>query len=132
LEKPIENWLPKRKKIGSDQNAHGAIARYIKRSSSEPRSCVRKGKKTADSIWLWGEGRAPRLDPITARYGDIKGGVISAVDLIMGIGVYAGLEILHVDGATGYTDTNYLGKADRALEYLRDGVFCLSSCGGSG
>ena len=120
--KPIENWLPKGKKSG--------VIRMLMEQSRDilkdhPVNLARafKGKKTADSIWLWGEGRAPRLDPITARYGDIKGGVISAVDLIMGIGVYAGLEILHVDGATGYTDTNYMGKADRALEYLRDGDF---------
>jgi 2,3-bisphosphoglycerate-independent phosphoglycerate mutase len=83
---------------------------------------VSKGKKTADSIWLWGEGRAPRMKPITTRYG-IKGGMISAVDLLNGIGVYAGLEILHVEGATGYIDTDYKGKAKKALEYLTDGDF---------
>ncbi len=83
---------------------------------------VSKGKKTADSIWLWGEGGAPRMEPITTRYG-IKGGMISAVDLLNGIGVYAGLEILHVEGATGYIDTDYKGKAKKALEYLTDGDF---------
>ena len=63
------------------------------------------------------------MEPLTAKYAGIKGGVISAVDLIMGIGVYAGLETLRVEGATGYTDTNYRGKAQKALEYLRDGDF---------
>ncbi|MDO9515486.1 MAG: cofactor-independent phosphoglycerate mutase [Syntrophales bacterium] len=81
-----------------------------------------KGKKTSDSIWLWGEGRAPAMEPMTSRYG-IRGGIISAVDLLRGIGIYAGLEVLPVEGATGYTDTNYRGKADRALEYLREGDF---------
>ena len=120
--KPINGWLPKGK--GSEE-----IKILMERSRNilkdHPVNLARasKGKKTADSIWLWGEGRAPRLEPMTARYGGIKGGVISAVDLIMGIGVYAGLETLHVEGATGYTDTNYRGKADKALEYLRDGDF---------
>ncbi|MBW2599222.1 MAG: cofactor-independent phosphoglycerate mutase [Deltaproteobacteria bacterium] len=120
--KPIGGWPPKGK--GSEE-----ISSLMERSrdilKNHPVNIARasKGKKTADSIWLWGEGRAPRMEPLTARYGGIKGGVISAVDLIMGIGIYAGLETLHVEGATGYTDTNYRGKADRALEYLRDGDF---------
>lgn len=62
------------------------------------------------------------MEPMTSRYG-IRGGIISAVDLLRGIGIYAGLEVLPVEGATGYTDTNYRGKADRALEYLREGDF---------
>ncbi|MBW2649283.1 MAG: cofactor-independent phosphoglycerate mutase [Deltaproteobacteria bacterium] len=120
--RPIGGWPPKGK--GSEE-----ISSLMERSrdilKNHPVNIARasKGKKTADSIWLWGEGRAPRMEPLTARYGGIKGGVISAVDLIMGIGIYAGLETLHVEGATGYTDTNYRGKADRALEYLRDGDF---------
>jgi 2,3-bisphosphoglycerate-independent phosphoglycerate mutase len=81
-----------------------------------------EGKKTADSIWLWGEGRVPAMNPLTTQYG-IRGGIISAVDLLRGIGIYAGLKLLPVEGATGYTDTNYRGKANRALEYLREGDF---------
>ncbi len=80
------------------------------------------GKKTADSIWLWGEGSAPAMQPITLHYG-VRGGVISAVDLLKGIGIYAGLEVLPVDRATGYIDTNYRGKAEKALEFLRNGDF---------
>jgi 2,3-bisphosphoglycerate-independent phosphoglycerate mutase len=80
------------------------------------------GKKPANSIWLWGEGRAPAMDPLTRKYG-IRGGVISAVDLLKGIGHYAGLEILRVEGATGYTDTNYVGKAEKALKYLENNDF---------
>lgn len=78
------------------------------------------GKLPANSIWPWGEGRAPRMRPLTERF-SIRGGVISAVDLLRGIGVYAGLEIIPVEGATGYTDTNYTGKAERALEFLAAG-----------
>jgi 2,3-bisphosphoglycerate-independent phosphoglycerate mutase len=118
----IDGWLPRGK--GSEE-----IRNLMERSRDilrdHPVNLARASncRKTADSIWLWGEGRAPRMEPMNARYGGIKGGVISAVDLIMGIGVYAGLETLRVEGATGYTDTNYRGKAQRALEYLRDGDF---------
>jgi 2,3-bisphosphoglycerate-independent phosphoglycerate mutase len=80
---------------------------------------VAKGLKPATSIWLWGQGKAPRMRKITERF-QIRGGVISAVDLLNGMGVYAGLEVLTVAGATGYTDTNYRGKADKALAALRE------------
>ena len=78
-----------------------------------------RGEKTANAIWLWGQGRAPRMLPLTERYG-LSGGVISAVDLLNGIGVYAGLQPIRVAGATGYIDTDYRGKACGALEALRD------------
>jgi 2,3-bisphosphoglycerate-independent phosphoglycerate mutase len=73
-----------------------------------------RGLKAATAIWPWGQGRAPRMQKITERF-HLRGGVISAVDLLSGIGVYAGLEVLPVEGATGYTDTNYVGKAEKAL-----------------
>ena len=119
---PIDGWLPKGKGSEEIRNLMER-SRDILRDHPVNRERASKGRKTADSIWLWGEGRAPRMEPLTAKYGGIKGGVISAVDLIMGIGVYAGLETLRVEGATGYTDTNYRGKAQKALEYLRDGDF---------
>jgi 2,3-bisphosphoglycerate-independent phosphoglycerate mutase len=71
----------------------------------------------ANSIWLWGHGKAPRMETYHERFG-LTGAVISAVDLIRGIGVYAGLEIIKVPGATGYIDTNYMGKAEAALAAL--------------
>ena len=77
------------------------------------------GKKPGNAIWLWGQGKAPVLKPMTQRFG-IRGSVISAVDLIKGIGYYAGLEIVNVPGATGYLDTNYVGKAEYALKALED------------
>jgi len=83
------------------------------------RKRISAGLNPANSIWLWGQGRAPNIVRLTDRY-QIKGGMISAVDLLNGIGIYAGLKIIHVDGATGYTDTNYLGKADQALAALKD------------
>lgn len=79
----------------------------------------KRGKKPANSIWLWGQGKAPHMDKLTDRY-QFTGGIISAVDLLNGIGVYAGLQPIHVEGATGYTDTNYIGKAQSALAALKE------------
>ena len=72
----------------------------------------------ANSIWLWGHGRRPLMETYKQRYG-LTGAVISAVDLIRGIGVNAGLDIIKVPGATGYIDTNYRGKADYAIDALK-------------
>jgi 2,3-bisphosphoglycerate-independent phosphoglycerate mutase len=76
------------------------------------------GKLPANSIWLWGQGRRPQMPTLKEQYG-LEGAVISAVDLIKGIGIYAGLEVIEVPGATGYIDTNYRGKADAALKALQ-------------
>jgi len=76
-------------------------------------------KLPATSIWLWGHGRAPMMETMQQRFGVNGGAVISAVDLIKGIGVYAGLDVINVPGATGYIDTNYRGKAEAALEALK-------------
>lgn len=76
------------------------------------------GKKQANSIWLWGQGRKPQIVPLTQKY-DFSGGMISAVDLLNGLGINAGLKPLYVEGATGYIDTNYEGKAKMALDALK-------------
>jgi 2,3-bisphosphoglycerate-independent phosphoglycerate mutase len=76
-------------------------------------------KKTANSIWLWGQGGAPAFDTLTVKYG-IRGAMISAVDLLNGIAVCAGMEIIRVPGVTGYIDTNYAGKAMGALSALKE------------
>ena len=81
-----------------------------------------EGKNPANSIWLWGEGTRPALENFEKKFGK-KGGVISAVDLIRGIGVYAGLKVIHVEGATGLYDTNYEGKAQAALAALKNDDF---------
>ncbi len=75
------------------------------------------GKKPANSIWLWGQGRRPQMPTLKERFG-IEGSVISAVDLVKGVGIYAGLKVVNVPGATGYLDTNYKGKAEYALKEL--------------
>ena len=83
-----------------------------------------EGKHPANSIWLWGQGRRPQMPTLQDKF-SLSGAVISAVDLIKGIGIYAGLDVINVPGATGYLDTNYLGKAEAALEALqtRDFVY---------
>ncbi len=81
-----------------------------------------RGDAPANSIWLWGQGRRPKMATYQDLYG-IRGGVISAVDLIRGLGVCAGLEVILVPGATGYIDTNYLGKGEAAIELLKHADF---------
>jgi 2,3-bisphosphoglycerate-independent phosphoglycerate mutase len=83
---------------------------------------IGRGELPANSIWLWGHGRKPAMDTYQQRYG-ISGSVISAVDLIKGIGINAGLKIIEVPGATGYIDTNYRGKAEYAIESLKEADF---------
>lgn len=85
---------------------------------------IEEGKNPANSIWVWGQGYAPKFTPFQELYGK-TGAVISAVDLLKGIGVYAGMDVIEVQGATGYLDTNYEGKASAAIEVLktRDLVF---------
>ncbi|MCE3243438.1 MAG: phosphoglycerate mutase family protein [Deltaproteobacteria bacterium] len=81
-----------------------------------------QGQRSATSIWLWGQGRAPALPPLTKRFG-IKGGVISAVDIIHGLGVYAGLQRIDVPGITGFLDTNYRGKGEYGVKSLENNDF---------
>ena len=79
---------------------------------------VAEGKRPANMIWLWGQGRAPAMPTFHDKFG-ISGAMISAVDLLKGIGVYAGLDDVNVQGATGTIDTNYEGKVRSALEALQ-------------
>lgn len=78
-----------------------------------------EGKDPANSIWPWSPGYKPAMKTMQELFGIRKGYVISAVDLIMGIGVYAGLKPIHVEGATGLYDTNYEGKTQAAIEALK-------------
>lgn len=84
---------------------------------------IAAGKDPANSIWPWSPGYRPAMQTMQEMYGFGKGAVISAVDLIRGIGVYAGLEVITVEGATGLYDTNYEGKAYAALEALKTNDF---------
>ncbi|MGI9558096.1 MAG: cofactor-independent phosphoglycerate mutase [Thermodesulfobacteriota bacterium] len=81
------------------------------------RERIKNGENPVTDIWLWGEGTAPSLPPFEEVYG-VKGAVISAVDLVKGIGNCAAMEVINVPGATGYLDTNYEGKVEYALKSL--------------
>ena len=86
---------------------------------------IKQGLKPANSIWLWGQGKKPDMPKFQNKYG-LKGALIAAVDLVKGIGGYAGFDIINVKGATGYLDTNYLGKAKAALNALKKAdIVCL-------
>ncbi len=84
---------------------------------------IAEGKDPANSIWPWSPGYRPQMQTLQELFGIKSGSVISAVDLIMGIGVYAGLKLIHVEGATGLYDTNYEGKAEAAIEALKKDDF---------
>ncbi len=85
---------------------------------------VSEGKDPANSIWPWSPGYRPKMEPLSDKYPSIKkGSVITAVDLIRGIGHYAGLRCIDVEGATGLYNTNYEGKAQAAIEALKTDDF---------
>lgn len=81
---------------------------------------MKRGLRPANSIWLWGEGRKPDIPKFSQKYG-VSGSVVSAVDLIKGIGICAGLDSIDVEGATGNINTNFIGKAQAALMELDKG-----------
>lgn len=80
---------------------------------------ISEGKDPANAIWPWSPGRKPKMETFQERFG-IHGAVISAVDLIMGLGLYAGMDVVRVEGATGLWDTNYEGKAAACVKAIQD------------
>lgn len=82
---------------------------------------VAEGKNPANSIWLWGEGRKPALEDFKEKNG-VSGCIVSAVDLLKGIGICANMETPEVEGATGYLDTNFDGKANAGIEAFKNGT----------
>ncbi|MEI6305815.1 MAG: cofactor-independent phosphoglycerate mutase [Deltaproteobacteria bacterium] len=114
--KPILDYLPSGDggaKIIDIMN-HAQMALH-----DHPTNKLRKeqGMHPANSVWLWGHGKTPKIESYRGKFG-LTGAVISAVDLIKGIGSCAGLDVINVEGATGYIDTNYSGKAKAALAAL--------------
>jgi len=91
---------------------------------SHPVNRMRKteGKQQANMLWPWSPGKKPQMKTFKERFG-IRGAVISAVDLIKGLAIYAGMDVIPVEGATGLYDTNYEGKADACLKALEDHDF---------
>ncbi len=119
--KPILNYLPQGEGADTLINIMNSC-QMLFHDHPVNRRRKEQSKLPANSCWLWGHGKTPRMAPFAERYG-MKGAVISAVDLIKGIGVCGGLDVINVEGATGYIDTNYLGKAQAALAALEDHDF---------
>lgn len=123
--KPFHDYLVK-----SESNEAEATARLLNylilRSQAlladHPVNLKRRevGKDVANTIWPWSPGYKPQMPTLNELFGIEKSAVISAVDLIQGIGVYAGMDVIKVDGATGLYDTNYEGKAQATIEALKD------------
>ena len=118
--KPIKDYLPKgelgEKYLELMQKSNELLKDHpinVKR--------VSQGKNPANSLWFWGEGTKPNLQNYEEKFG-IKGAIISAVDLLKGIGKLTGMKVIEVEGATGNYDTNFLGKANACLGALKDGL----------
>ena len=93
-------------------------SRAILRSHPVNLAREKAGKRPGNLIWPWGGGKKPSMPTLKERYG-LKSAVISAVDLVKGLGIYAGMEIINVEGATGLSNTNYEGKADAVINALK-------------
>ena len=123
----VSEVLPKAKSAEAEKTAR-FLRELIIRSGGilrkHPVNVAREkaGKNPGNLIWLWGGGKKPSMPTLKEKFG-VKGAVISAVDLVKGIGTYAGMEIINVPGATGLYNTNYEGKADAALKALEDNDF---------
>ena len=115
--RPVAEHLPR----GQDSELLRFLmeaARPVLEKHPVNRRRIAAGKRPANAIWLWGQGPAPHMPSFAKKYG-LSGAMISAVDLLKGIGRYAGLEVIDVPGATGNIDTNYQGKVDAALDSLK-------------
>jgi 2,3-bisphosphoglycerate-independent phosphoglycerate mutase len=117
LDKDIQDYLPSGE--GEDtintlmEASHDLLlAHPVNKARQE------SGKRQANSIWLWGQGKRPTMPTFREKYG-LEGSMISAVDLTKGLGMYAGFDVINVPGATGWLDTNYVGKAEHALWALK-------------
>ncbi len=118
---PVAEHLPR----GQDSELILALmeaARSVLERHPVNRRRMAAGKRPANAIWLWGQGPAPAMPSFAEKYG-LSGAMISAVDLLKGIGRYAGLEVIDVPGATGNIDTNYQGKVDASLQALQSRDF---------
>uniref|UniRef100_UPI003217E030 cofactor-independent phosphoglycerate mutase n=1 Tax=uncultured Draconibacterium sp. TaxID=1573823 RepID=UPI003217E030 len=125
---PYQPLLPKAKTEQAQKTADLITDLIIKSQElleNHPVNLKRKaeGKDPANSIWPWSPGYKPAMPTLQEMYGIGKSAVISAVDLIQGIGVYAGMKVIRVEGATGLYDTNYEGKAQAAIEALKENDF---------
>lgn len=119
--KPIRNFLPKGQ-LGEVYLSMMERSAALLAQHPVNKARVAAGKRPANSVWFWGEGTKPQLENFESKFSK-KGAVISAVDLVKGIGILAGMKVIEVPGATGNYDTNFAGKADAALRaLLEDGL----------
>ncbi len=116
-DRPIEDYLPRGKDAELLRELMEA-AKPILAAHPINLKRIAEGLRPANMIWLWGQGPAPAMPTFMERFG-LTGAMISAVDLLKGIGIYAGLEVIDVPGATGTIDTNYSGKVEAALNALK-------------
>jgi 2,3-bisphosphoglycerate-independent phosphoglycerate mutase len=118
--KPIKEYLPK-----SEEGLKGLalMKKSVELLKDHPVNLARikAGKNPASSLWLWGEGTKPALQNFRERF-NLDGGIISAVDLLKGIGKLADMKVIEVDGATGNYDTNFIGKAKATVDALLGGL----------
>lgn len=119
LEKSITDFLPSGDSsemfLSMQKKSHEILKNHPVNQARTAR-----GLRPANSIWLWGEGKKPAIPKFTDKY-RMKGSVVSAVDLVKGIGICAGLDSIDVEGATGNIHTNFKGKAEAALKELQKG-----------
>jgi 2,3-bisphosphoglycerate-independent phosphoglycerate mutase len=120
-DQPLADYLPQGPGAGMLNDLMEASKPIL---AAHPASAkrIQEGKRPATQIWLWGQGKAPRMEPFARVYGG-RGAIISAVDLVRGVGVLLGWHRIDVPGATGYLDTNYANKGKYAMEAL--GAFDL-------
>lgn len=117
--KVVKNYIPLHPNA---QKLYDLMKQSYKLLKDHPVNIARSGKglRPANSIWLWGEGVKANLENFRDKYG-LKASMISAVDLLKGIGKFSGMNVVEVEGATGYIDTNFKGKADAAINEFKNG-----------
>lgn len=117
--KPIKEYVPKHENAAK---LYDLMKKSYDLLKDHPvnKSRVEKGLRPANSIWLWGEGVRANLDDFKEKYG-LSGSMISAVDLLKGIGKFSNMAVVNVEGATGYIDTNFEGKAQAAIDEFKRG-----------
>lgn len=117
--KPIKEYIPSHPNA---QKLYDLMKKSYDLLKDHPvnKTRVEKGLRPANSIWLWGEGVRANLENFKEKFG-VKASMISAVDLLKGIGKFAGMNVVEVEGATGYIDTNFDGKAEAAVNEFKNG-----------
>ncbi len=118
--KPVKGHLPTSEK-GKELLAIMEKSYELLKDHPVNKKRIAQGKNPANSLWFWGEGTKPALENFEQKF-NLKGAIISAVDLLKGIGKLAGMSVIEVDGATGNYDTNFSGKATACLDALKSGI----------